>query len=370
MKKVKILTIVGARPQFIKAAVVSRTLRKHKHLKERILHTGQHYNPEMSSIFFQELDIPLPYKNLNIGSGSHGTQTGKMIQGVEKECLRIRPDMIVIHGDTNSTLAGALAAAKLHIPVAHVESGLRSYNWKMPEEVNRVLSDRISVIRFCPTQTAVKNLKKEGIKTGVYRVGDVMIDAIYYYQKESKKIPSSRLRALAPFEEFFLLTLHRPENTDHPFRLKNIFHGLAKSPLPFLFPIHPRTRKTLRKLNLSLPKTIHLMPPISYLEMIWLQSHSKAVWTDSGGMQKEAVVLGVPCFTLRDETEWIETVQFGWNQLVGADSKKILRALTKASRFSKRKPFPVKRFYGNGKAGEKIAKIIARTIKTIRSHGV
>ncbi len=354
----KILTIVGARPQFVKAAMVSKALKKHRNIQEKVLHTGQHYDPEMSKIFFDQLKIPRPYKNLKVGSGPQGEQTARMLEGIEQECLKLKPDCLLIYGDTNSTTAGALAASKLHIPIAHVEAGLRSFNPRMPEEINRIISDRLSTTLFVPTAVAASHLKKEGIRKGIHRVGDVMIDAIYFFRTQAQKMSKKNFQSLIPEEPYFVLTLHRAENTNDLSRLRAILKGLSCSPLPIIFPIHPRTSAILKKENLSLPNTVRPYKPVSYLEMILLQDQSQAVWTDSGGMQKEAVVLGKPCYTLRDETEWVETVESGWNQLLGAKETKIKKALTQSLNRPPLKRFPTRRYYGDGKAAEKIAQIL------------
>ena len=362
----KILTIVGARPNFVKAAMVSRAFKRFRSVRERILHTGQHYDYRMSRVFFQELDIPKPYKNLEARSSSlggvtlQGAHTADMMAGIEKECFAEQPDCVLIYGDTNSTLAGALAASKLNIPVAHVEAGLRSFNRKMPEEINRVLSDRASTLLFAPTPEAVLNLKHEGMTGAVHRVGDVMIDAIFLSRDRALKFRPVRIPGLGPREPFFALTLHRQENTDDPERLSKIFGGLAHSPYPIVWPVHPRTRHRLRIHRIELPKQIRPMDPVSYLQMISLQMHSVAVWTDSGGVQKEAVVLGKRCYTLRDQTEWVETIREGWNQLVGADRDEIRNAFRARVWEKKQNPFPTRRYYGDGHAAERIARLLSK----------
>ena len=323
----KIVSVVGARPQFIKCAPVSRELRKEH--EEILVHTGQHYDPEMSDIFFDELEIPRPDYNLGVGSGSHGKQTGEILRGVEDVLLKEKPGLVLVYGDTNSTLAGALAAAKLHIPVAHVEAGLRSFDRTMPEEINRVVTDHISDILFCPTQTSVNNLAAEGITKGVHLVGDVMADALAYNreiaQRKSRILETLGLAGKA----YCVLTVHRASNTDSRENLTNIIRAVGEAGVPVVFPVHPRTRKYLREYGLlaSLPENIRLIEPLGYLDMIRLMGSAQKILTDSGGMQKEAYMLGVPCITLRENTEWVETVEAGWNVLVGADRDKILNTI-------------------------------------------
>ena len=315
----KIVTIVGARPQFIKAAPVSRELRK-KHT-EVLVHTGQHYDDNMSAVFFEELDIPAPAFNLGVGSGAHGVQTAMMLTKIEEVLLAEKPDGVLIYGDTNSTLAGALAASKLRIKIAHVEAGLRSFNRTMPEEINRVTADHLSDLLFCPSQTAVDNLKREGITRGVHLVGDVMADALAYASERSKS-RSCILQAMGLKEKGFLLaTVHRAENTDNPERLRSIAAAFAKIKEPVVFPVHPRTRKRLEDLGI---KNLKCIDPVGYLDMVRLEQAARMILTDSGGIQKEAYWLGTSCITLREETEWVETVTTGWNVLVGADTERIL----------------------------------------------
>jgi UDP-GlcNAc3NAcA epimerase len=330
----KILTVVGARPQFIKAAAISRVIRDQyaNSIEEVIVHTGQHHDENMSQIFFDELDIPKPKFNLEISGGGHGAMTGKMLEGIERVLLQEHPVCLLIYGDTNSTLAGAISAAKLHIPVAHVEAGLRSFNMRMPEEINRILSDRISSLLFCPTQTAVENLSAEGIKNGVYQVGDVMYDVALFYRERAKK-NSQILSSLGlTSKKFALATCHRAENTDDPQRLASIleaFSEIAKD-LPLVLPLHPRTKKLIAENNLSsLLDSVIITDPLPFLDMIALEQGAKIILTDSGGVQKEAFFYNTPCITLRDETEWVETVSLGWNQLVGANAKAIIQAVEK-----------------------------------------
>ncbi len=325
----KILTVVGARPQFIKLAPFSKVLRENG-VNEIIVHTGQHYDENMNDLFFKELEIPEPDYNLGIGSGNHGEQTGKMLIEIEKIILKENPDLVIVYGDTNSTLAGALAASKLHIKLAHVEAGLRSFNKRMPEEINRVLTDHVSDILFCPTQTAVENLKNEGITKGVYLVGDVMFDALLHFSKISDMKSNILERLNIKPKEYYLATIHRAENTDDHERLKNILTAFSKMNEIVVFPIHPRTRKMINYYGLGdllENDNIKLIDPVGYLDMLKLEKNAKSILTDSGGVQKEAFWLKVPCITLRDETEWIETVNLGWNRLVGSDVEKIVEAV-------------------------------------------
>jgi UDP-GlcNAc3NAcA epimerase len=325
----KILTVVGARPQFIKLAPLSKILRENG-INEIIVHTGQHYDENMNDLFFKELEIPEPDYNLGIGSGNHGEQTGRMLIEIEKVILKENPDLVIVYGDTNSTLAGALAASKLHIKLAHVEAGLRSFNKRMPEEINRVLTDHVSDILFCPTQTAVENLKNEGITNGVYLVGDVMFDTLLHFSKISDMKSNVLERLNIKPKEYYLATIHRAENTDDHERLKNILTAFSKMDEMVIFPIHPRTRKMINYYGLDdllENDNVKVIDPVGYLDMLKLEKNAKAILTDSGGVQKEAFWLKVPCITLRDETEWIETVNLGWNRLVGSDVEKILSAV-------------------------------------------
>jgi UDP-GlcNAc3NAcA epimerase len=353
----KIVTIVGARPQFIKAAAISRVIRRKAGLKEVLVHTGQHYDENMSQVFFEELDIPRPDHNLEISGGSHGAMTGRMLEGIEKVLLAEKPDCLMIYGDTNSTLAGALAAAKLHIPVAHVEAGLRSFNMRMPEEVNRIVADRLSTLLFCPTPTAVANLRAEGITQGVHEVGDVMYDvARFYGEKARAKSTLLQELNLAP-DSFILATCHRAENTDDPRRLAGIMEGLGAlaRETPVVFPVHPRTRQLIRKLGLDAKaEATTMLEPLPYLDMVALEMAAKVVCTDSGGVQKEAFFFGVPCVTMRDETEWVELVQSGWNRLAGADATAIREAVAEAVRPVGDQPL----LYGDGKAADKIVDML------------
>ena len=352
---IKIVTIVGARPQFIKAAAISRVLRSQyaSQVQEILVHTGQHFDENMSNVFFDELDIPAPKYNLEISGGNHGAMTGRMLEAVENVLLVERPDWVMIYGDTNSTLAGALAAAKLHLPVAHVEAGLRSFNMRMPEEINRILADRLSTQLFCPTQIAVDNLKSEGVTKGVHNVGDVMYDVALFYRDRARQQSQVLVHlGLKPWG-FALATCHRAENTDDPQRLRAILGALAEiaRQLPMVLPLHPRTRKVIADNGLegALGK-ITVVDPLSFLDMVCLEQFSKVVLTDSGGVQKEAFFYGVPCITMRDETEWTETVDLGWNTLVGADERRIVEAALSAATPYGSQGLP----YGDGRASEAI----------------
>jgi len=321
----KILTIVGARPQFIKAASLSRYLKNLPDIKEIILHTGQHYDTNMSDNFFSELDIPTPDHNLEVASDTPARQTGKMIMGIEDVTLKEWPDFILIYGDTNSTIAGALAGAKLYIPVVHVEAGLRSYDRKMPEEINRIVSDTISTILFCPTQTAVNNLKKEGIIDRVYNVGDIMLETYQYYKNKTLKTSTILNNLNLKSKEYILCTIHRASNTDNIENLKNIFIGLTESHKLIILPLHPRTKKKINQnkfLKKYIGQNIRIIDPIGYFDMIYLEANAKKIITDSGGVQKEAYFNKVPCITLRENTEWVETIEEGVNKLVGVVPKK------------------------------------------------
>jgi UDP-N-acetylglucosamine 2-epimerase (non-hydrolysing) len=305
----KIVSVVGARPNFVKLAPVSRELRKK--FKEIIIHSGQHYDYEMDKIFFDDLDIPEPDYHLGVGSGNHGYQTGEMLKKMEEVFLLEKPDGVLVFGDTNSTLAGALAASKLHIPVFHIEAGLRSYNRAMPEEINRVLVDHCSDLLFCPTKTAVENLKKEGITGGVFLTGDVMVDSLGM-ARETKILEELGLG----LKEYYLATVHRAENTDSPKRLRDIVEALCELG-NVVFPCHPRTEKAIKNLGLwdGLNKFVKVIKPVGFSDMVCLEKSATKIITDSGGVQKEAYMLGVPCITLREETEWGETVFDGWNVL-------------------------------------------------------
>jgi UDP-GlcNAc3NAcA epimerase len=322
----KIVTIVGARPQFIKAAAVSRVLRERYH--EVLVHTGQHYDYEMSGIFFDGLELPKPDVNLGVGSGSHGAQTGAMLKSVEDVLLEERPDWLLIYGDTNSTLAGAVAASKLSVRVAHVEAGLRSFNRRMPEEVNRIVADHLSDLLLCPSQVAVTHLAAEGISKNVHITGDVMLDVLNWARQRLSAVPSGILDRLGLTRQGYLLaTVHRSENTDDPVRLSGIVTAFNAIDEPIVFPVHPRARKVMSQSGCQLGPHVQLIDPLSYLDMVAVTGSARLVLTDSGGLQKEAYWLGVPCLTLRDETEWVETVDAGWNTLVSADAMRIEQAV-------------------------------------------
>jgi UDP-GlcNAc3NAcA epimerase len=350
---VRVVTVVGARPQFIKAAAISRVLRE-KHT-EVLVHTGQHYDDNMSAVFFEELGIHEPDINLGIGSGHHGAQTGAMLAGIEGVLLAKQPDWVLVYGDANTTLAGALAAAKLHIPVAHVEAGLRSFNRRMPEEINRVVADHLSNLLFCPSQTAVNNLKAEGITRGVHLVGDVMVDALAFAAARAQG-RSDVLEQLGLVEGGYLLaTVHRAENTDDELRLRSILDAFDTLDEPVVFPVHPRTHKAVSSLEYSPAPHIRLIDPVGYLDMVALERSARMILTDSGGIQKEAYWLQVPCVTLRDETEWVETTQAGWNVLVGADMTRIVQAVRT---FAPPETHPA--LYGDGRTAERCTALISK----------
>jgi UDP-N-acetylglucosamine 2-epimerase len=348
---VKFLTVLGARPQFVKAAPLSAALRRR--FTEVLVHTGQHYDREMSDVFFEQLGIPAPDHHLHIGSGPHGAQTGAMLAQLETVMQDERPDVVLVYGDTNSTLAGALAAAKLQIPVAHVEAGLRSFNRAMPEEINRVVTDHLSTWLFAPSEHAERQLATEGIGRGVHVVGDIMRDAVLQH--------AERARTLSPYPDaagvcpgaFYLCTVHRAENTDQPERLAGILAGLARLDRPVVLPLHPRTAKRLKEFGLTPAASIRVIEPVGYFDMLQLERSAAAILTDSGGVQKEAYYLDVPCVTLRDETEWVETVDVGWNILAGTDPDAIVAALDQHGRG--RPPHPP--LYGNGDAAEAIVRV-------------
>lgn len=318
----KIVSVVGARPQFIKAATVSRILRLNGNIREILLHTGQHYDRNMSQVFFDELDIPEPHYNLEVGSGTHAFQTGTMMKGIEKILIDEKPDWTLVYGDTNSTLAGALVSVKLNIPLAHVEAGLRSFNRKMPEEINRIVSDRIASLLFAPTKTAIQNLEKEGLKEITCFTGDVMYDSVLYYRNRILREPDKYAIKNLP-GQYLLATIHRAENTDDLNNLQNIFNAFAEAGSFIVLPVHPRTKKLISR-NIRVPENVRIIEPVGYLEMLRLTMDAFKVLTDSGGLQKEAYFLGRPCITLRNETEWLETLHDGWNTITGTDPGKII----------------------------------------------
>jgi len=351
-----IITIIGARPQFIKAAVLSRYIRDNPScgITEILLHTGQHYDPNMSDVFFEEMDIPRPDINLHVGSGNHGKTTGLMLERIEDVILERKPDALLVYGDTNSTLAGALAASKLHVPVAHVEAGLRSFMMAMPEEQNRRLTDHLSAWLFCPTKTAIDNLKQEGITGNEYTgkpdadkkrvaiTGDIMYDASLYYREKNNAQKNEK--------DFILLTIHRAENTDDPNRLSSIVKAINNlTGYKFIFPVHPRTRKILAQQNLVFAPHVKMIDPVGYLEMIANEAACSAVLTDSGGVQKEAFFFRKPCITMRDSTEWVELVSSGWNTLTGANTEKITAAVKNLHT-----PDEYPSLYGDGNCAKKI----------------
>ena len=347
----KIISVVGARPQFIKLAILSKELRENHN--EIIIHTGQHYDDNMSKYFFEEMQIAKPDYNLNIGSGSHGKQTAEMLIGLEDIFLHQKPDVVITFGDTNTTLATGLAATKLNIPVAHVEAGLRSHNREMPEEINRILTDHISDYLFAPTLTAMENIKIENLYGKPFLVGDVMYDSLLYYGKiaeqKSRILKNLKLRQ----KEYILLTLHRPYNVDNIHKLQNIFSALKQTKKFIVLPVHPRSRKMIERTNTIIPENISIIEPLGYLDFIFLQKHSEKIITDSGGIQKEAYLNGIPCITIRPETEWIETVKAGWNVLVG-DKKDQLIENCLHFKPSHNRP----RYFGDGNSSKKIISIL------------
>lgn len=353
----KIITVVGARPQFVKAAVVSRELKKHASVKEQIIHTGQHHDANMSDVFFEEMDIPKPAFHLGIHGLGHGAMTGQMLEGIEKVLTQEKPDYVLVYGDTNSTLAGALAASKLLIPVAHVEAGLRSFNMAMPEEQNRILTDRLSSLLFCPTQTAIDNLTKEGypFTNKLILSGDVMQDAAMYYA-ENSEARSTVFKSLG-LHDFVLCTLHRAENTNDLNRLQSIINALEKINIErkVVLPLHPRTQKIMKDAGMKTNLTI--IDPVGYFDMLELLKHCSLVMTDSGGLQKEAFFFQKFCITLRDETEWVELINGGFNLLAGADEVKIMQAYSTA--LTAQCNFNID-LYGGGKAA---ARIVSELVK-------
>lgn len=354
----KILTVVGARPQFIKAATVSRALAARNNVREVLVHTGQHYDLNMSSVFFDEMGIPEPRYNLGIGGGTHGAMTGQQLEQIENVLLEEAPEIVLVYGDTNSTLAGALAATKLHITVAHVEAGLRSYNRRMPEEINRVLTDHVADILFAPTEASRQNLLKEGVPDSrISVVGDVMFDAAMFYRDRARQ-PHWFASMGLQNSNFVLCTVHRAENTDDPERLAGILRGLEDSGLPIVFPMHPRTRTKISQFELDVGENVRVVDPVGYLEMAWIEANCSVIATDSGGVQKEAFFHAKPCVTLRDETEWIELVAMGANVLVGTDRQRISDALAGGlGRTVSRE-----QVYGDGCAAERVAEALVQLI--------
>lgn len=342
----KVVTIVGARPNFIKAALVSLELKK-SGIEEFMIHTGQHYDIELSDQIFKDLKIKTPNTNLNIGSGSHAYQTGKILMEIEKNLISQKPNVVVVYGDTNSTLAGALAAAKLKMPVVHVEAGERSFDKNMPEEINRIVCDHISTINCCATKIGVDNLKKEGVTNGVFWTGDVVLDLMQKFIRFAKP-PVAKLPS-----KFILVTLHRAENTDGKIKLFKIISALSKVDSPLVWPLHPRTKKMISEFDIKFPYQATVLPPVSYTEMLWLISHSYRVVTDSGGIQKEAYWLSIPCVTLLNRTPWPQTLKDGWNQVIRNDMELLSEKLFLEPR---RKP-NVKQF-GEGNAAKEVCQAI------------
>lgn len=364
----KIVTVVGVRPQFIKAATVSRVIAARDDVQEVLVHTGQHYDDNMSQVFFDELSIPKPDYHLNIGSASHGQQTGSMLAAIEEVLLKEKPDCLLVYGDTNSTLAGALAAAKLHIPVAHVEAGLRSFNRKMPEEINRVMTDHVSEWLFTPTDFATSQLQKEGIaKDKIHQVGDVMYDAVLFYnERNTKRETIVEKKKLSP-KSYTLVTIHRAENTDDKTRMSNIAQALVEHAqnTKVIFPLHPRTRGKLEALDLlnKLERSVALLEPVGYLDMLALEAHANLIVTDSGGAQKEAYFNQVPCITLRDETEWVELVEAAWNRLCSPNTMITIPPVQSKNIMSSRGGAT---FYGDGGSAPKLVEIVLRIQQGVR----
>jgi UDP-GlcNAc3NAcA epimerase len=344
MRNLSVMTVVGARPQFVKAAVVSRAIHESDGLSEVMVHTGQHFDEQMSAVFFRELGIPEPAYRLHIHGGGQSDMVGRMLIAIEPIMLKEKPDWIVVYGDTNSTLAGGLAAAKLNLPLAHVEAGLRSYNRRMPEEINRLVVDHLASLHFCPTQTAVDNLAREGIRSGVHQVGDVMYDATLFATSQAKIYSSIRAKLELQSTKYAIATVHRAENTDDSSKLRTIVDFLIKRSreMPVIFPVHPRTRSAIDRMGISV-SGLRLIEPLGYVDMIGLLSSASAVYTDSGGLQKEAYFHRVPCVTLRSETEWVETVECGWNRLWSERSYAPRREIAE---------------YGDGQAGRKIVQLL------------
>lgn len=357
----KIFTVIGTRPQFVKAAPVSKAL-KEVGINEFMLHTGQHYDPSMSEIFFEELNIKSPDLNLHIHGGNHGQQTGRMLEAIEDVLIKEKPDGVLVYGDTNSTLAGALAAAKLHIPLYHIESGLRSFNKKMPEEVNRILTDHLSSILFTPTKTATQNLQREGFSEGQIReVGDVMYDAVFHFSSlaETKKKTTLEKFDLEK-KDYYLATIHRAENTDSPQKFERIFKAFEEisKKTKIILPVHPRIKEKISNMCLN-NKNIIFTDPVGYIDMQVLTRYASLILTDSGGLQKEAYFLDVPCITLRDETEWVELVECGWNRLIPINEHLANELEKWVPIMQQRNTLKKQDFYGDGSASKKIAEFMA-----------
>lgn len=352
----KIASIIGARPQFIKAAAVTQALQRRYEVIT--IHTGQHYDYQMSRVFFSELHMPRPNYNLNVGSGTHGSQTGTMLASIEKILLKEKPHLVMVYGDTNSTLAGAIAAAKLHIPIGHVEAGMRSHNRVMAEEINRIMTDHISQLHFCSTKTAMHNLRAEGVRDHLYHIGDVMMDILAQSVPLASQLSTILTRLQLSPRTYSLLTIHRAENTDSKDQLRALITALIETNTKMVFPVHPRTKKQLRKYGLitQLNKSnIQMIDPVGYIDMVQLEQHARQIITDSGGIQKEAYFLKVPCITLRNETEWVETVKSGWNTLADASFDVLHEALHKRPPHKKQYSY-----YGSGNAALLILKHLTR----------
>ncbi|SFQ31667.1 non-hydrolyzing UDP-N-acetylglucosamine 2-epimerase [Salibacterium halotolerans] len=350
----KMVTVLGARPQFIKACMLSRLLQDDDNINEIIVHTGQHYDKNMSDVFFTQLQLPAPDYNLGAGSGSHGKQTAAMMVHLEEVINTEKPDLVLVYGDTNSTLAGSLAASKLHVPVAHVEAGLRSFNKRMPEEINRVVTDHLSTILFAPSQAAVDHLAREGISDGVYQTGDIMYDAVLHYKEKAFHQSDILERLQLEAKDYYLATVHRAENTDEPNRLKNIVKAFQQLDKKVVFPLHPRTKRALEKGNEGTNSNILFIEPLNYLDMLVMESQAKTIFTDSGGIQKEAYMLRTPCITLRKETEWAETVREKWNTLLDpADLSEWRKAVADVNI-----PHSYPPLFGDGNAAGQIYRIV------------
>lgn len=359
MKRIKLLTVVGARPQFIKASALSSEVLKHDLFEEVIIHTGQHFDTEMSDIFFNELGIPKPKFNLGVGGGSHGENTGKMIIELEKVFITEQPSAVVLYGDTDSTLAGAIAASKLHIPVVHIEAGLRSFNKRMPEEINRILTDHVSSILFTPSASSQEQLLAEGVSSeNICISGDIMFDATLKFGRIAKQQASKEVRMQVDNNsKYALLTLHRAENVDYKERFESILNNISLVEFPVLFPIHPRTANRLEQFNLNLPTNVVRLDPVGYFSMLYLEKNSSVILTDSGGVQKEAFFSKVPCVTLRDETEWVELIDLGVNFIVGDNMTKFTTAISKIEHIDK--SVYSENIYGNGTSSLKILNFIS-----------